>query len=176
MSSQSLRTLTLFDAVALIAATAVSLAIARAALPGLQTLYDHAVFRWMHLSSIFGVIWMLSILGLRLLPPRPPLRRLARRPGMVACCVVAVYTVWTVVEIGLRVANDRIPPNFDFWSYLVTNLGPQVGAVLPAAWITLAFSGRWRPESSWFDRVSRLIGSYFILMFWVFPLLVMLVI
>jgi hypothetical protein len=172
MSRRTLRTLTLVDALALIAATAAALAIARAAQPGLQAHHTPAVLQWIYLSSPFGILWMLSIFGLRFLPPRPPLRRLARRPGMVACCVAAVYTLWTIAEVGLLAAGGRIPPNFNLWSNLVTNLGFQAGSALPAAWITLAFSGRWRPESSWFDRTSRLIGAYFILMFWGVPLVV----
>src|SRR5262245_56288847 len=105
MPRQALRTLALIDAIALIAATAVALAIARAAQPGLRGLYGSTVWMWINLSTPFGILWMLSILGLRSLPPRPPLRRLARRPGMVACCVATVYTAWTVAWIGLWAAR-----------------------------------------------------------------------
>jgi hypothetical protein len=115
---------------------------------------------------------MATILGLRFLPPRPPIRRLARRPGLVACFIASVYTAWTCASLILRALGGPLPPHFDFWSYLVNNLGHEVGAVLPAAWLTLAFSGRWRPEPSWFDRAGRFLGGYLVLMFWLVPALV----
>lgn len=171
MPRQPLRTLTLFDAATLIAATAVALAIARTAHPGIRSLYGNSIWEWIQMSVPFGILWMLSILGLRFLPPRPSLRHLARRPGMVACCVVAVYTLWNIAWTGLWAAKGGFAANHNFWSDLLPGLGHQVGGVLPAAWVTLAFSGRWRSEPSWFDRAGRLLGAYFIVMFWLVPLL-----
>lgn len=171
MPKERLRTLTLFDAMSLVAATAIGIAIVRAAQPGLRSLYGDSIGRWVASSSPFVTLWMLTALGLRLLPPRPPLRRLARRPGMVACFIVVVYATWTCATIGLRTLSGSLPPRFDFWPYLVSSLGHEVGAALPAAWLTLAFSGRWRPEPSWFDRMGRVLGGYLVVMFWVVPII-----
>ena len=171
MPEQRLRTLTLLDGMALIAATAAGIAIDRAAQPGLRVMYGDLVWRWAASSSPLVSLWMLTILGLRFLPPRPPLRRLARRPGMVACFIVGVYSIWGCASLVVRALGGPLPPHFDYWSYLASSLGHQVGAVVPVAWLTLAFSGRWRPEPSWYDRAGMVLGGYLMVMFWVVPML-----
>jgi hypothetical protein len=159
---------TLRDAMVLVAATALAVSVDRAAWLGLAHL--SALLRWLELSAPIAVFWMIAALGLRLLPPRPPLRRLGKRPGLVACAVASVYTAWSLALYGMAIARgDWLPPNA--WSYFVTTLGGAVGSALPAAWVTLAF-GRWRPEPTWNDRAGRLLGAYMIVAFWVLPLVV----
>jgi hypothetical protein len=59
---------------------------------------------------------------------------------MVASFVGGVYIAWTCTSIGLRALGSSLAAHFDFWSYLVSNLGHEVRAVLPTAWQTLALA------------------------------------
>jgi hypothetical protein len=35
---------------------------------------------------------------------------------------------------------------------------PRAGAAVFWCWLTMALSGRWRPEPTWVDRLCRLLG------------------
>lgn len=166
------RRFTLLDATTLVASTAVSLAVARTVRPEVEEYYSSTVFyHWLFLTVPLEVGWMLTVLGSRLADPRPRLRTLARRPGLVACGFAAIDLTWTLAVKGLALV---IAPSKSRagWGDLVMGLGRQVGAIVLVAWLTLALTGRWRPEPGWHDRAGFRLGAYFVAAFWLLPLVV----
>jgi hypothetical protein len=107
---------------------------------------------------------MLGLLIVRLLPRRPPLRRLSRQPGTVACAAAALAMVAgggivlsMVYFRGVRISSADAYS----WPFVEARIMPAVAA----AWVALAWGGRWRPEPSWIDRAGRAFGSYWIVLF-----------
>jgi hypothetical protein len=117
----------------------------------------------------FVLAWTMAILILRLRPPRPPRRWLARQPGLVACCAVtlaAATLLWPTL-VGLIAgipAPDSVSGPARFWRDIASGDGSAetIGLAVVAAWLTLALGGRWRPESSWVDRAGRALGIVWI--------------
>ena len=105
------------------------------------------------------VAWTLAAAAIRLRPPRPRFRLLARQPGAMAClsvsaCFPALFAI-SLVHAS-RTSNWRpgeAIPNQCF--YRLIHIMPLV---VVASWFTLWLNGRWRPEPSAIDRFGRLIG------------------
>ena len=57
----------------------------------------------------FLTMWSLALAGLRLRQPRPPFRKLARQPGMIACCAAMLTLVIEV--LGIILGELILPPN-----------------------------------------------------------------
>jgi hypothetical protein len=122
----------------------------------------------------FLTMCSLALAGLRLRQPRPPLRKLARQPGMVACCAAILTLVLEV--LGIILGELILPPN----AVIARTIPPYVKLSLPegilhdvrgtvvlqanaggavaAAWLILALIGAWRSEPSWIDRFGRALG------------------
>jgi hypothetical protein len=110
----------------------------------------------------------IATLLLRLLSPRPSARRLFRQPG-----TVALTAALTGIGLALLV---RAGPTLRHWrhyyetqlafdetlTYLWSCCGRLAGVCVASSWITLALSGRFRPEQSWLDRMGRAIGVLWI--------------
>jgi hypothetical protein len=47
-------------------------------------------------------------------------------------------------------------------------VSPRIGAAVLWCWVTMALSGRWRPEPVWLDRLCRLLGFAWLAMALVF--------
>src|SRR5262249_36756626 len=115
------------------------------------------------LSSVFVipglVAWTVACLLLRLRRPRPPWRRLSRQPGTMACLIATV-------AIGLSAAfgaigwvmEDQRDDAIEWLAVQSLAVPPQPGAAVFWCWVTMALSGRWRPEPTWLDRLCRLLG------------------
>jgi hypothetical protein len=157
------RPFTLIDAMILVAATAVGFGILRdwAApaiwypWPRLRSIVDftHVVLGMMNLY------WTIAVVGIRLRRPRPSLRRLGRQPGFVAGVAVLLMTlIYNLLRLYMILGPRRV-----LWERLyafVLNLS-SVQSIAPAvavAWMVLAVSGRWRPDSGWIDRLGRCVG------------------
>jgi hypothetical protein len=102
----------------------------------------------------------LASLGLALIPPRPPLRRLARRPGFVTCATAAVClaVVCPIEAFGYLhlyhgMLSTMIPNNW--WiaqvAILVGSVTPPVGYMVAGSWLNMVFRRRWRARdlSNW---------------------------
>jgi hypothetical protein len=125
------------------------------------------------LAGIFSIqplvaIGTLTLLILELRHFRPPLRRLARRPGFVACCAVVVVML-LVGSMSFQDLRTGLAPGKDPWVEFQYDLGHcltfshgQCGAAVAAAWLTLALNGRWRPRPDWLDRAGRALGLFWI--------------
>lgn len=118
-------------------------------------------------SGLLVVMWTLAVLSFHLRPPRPRLRRLARRPGFAVCFAAALsYTlIWLIqyVEIAATRASTRIPVWFgDFDMYV--SYGPPLtaGFATGSVWAVQALGGRGRPARDWLDRSGCALGVYWI--------------
>jgi hypothetical protein len=127
-----------------------------------------------HLLVPGAVVGMLTVLALQLRSPRPPLWRLARQSGMVACASVAL--VLTIGLLGLLVIISM-----DFWvrqeTFMVTEhwtvpfweiMAAHCGYGVAVAWLTLSLSGRWRSEPSWISRIGIALGVFWLAMIPIF--------
>jgi hypothetical protein len=118
------------------------------------------------------------LVAIQLRRPRPPVRRLAREPGAVACMVasavlllIALWAATTkatgrVVEFSQSVS--RLPnggghgrggaliyPDPGRW---LAVYGDRVGFAVAGAWLALLLTGCWRSEPTWIDRLGRALG------------------
>jgi hypothetical protein len=108
---------------------------------------------------------MLAFIAMRLLGPRPPFRRLARQPGIVAACASCLASVLIglpVIFVALVAGWDDVSEWFvaEEQVMLVTMCG---GLAVLVSWVTLLLSRRWRAERSWVDRLGRAIGVFWIM-------------
>jgi hypothetical protein len=106
----------------------------------------------------------LAVLALKLRGPRPSIDMLAQQPGAVACGAAAsIMAVRVAFFFAMRAVRGR---GFEWQGYFVRPyLASQVGAAVVASWIVLALGRRWRPEPSWVDRMGRLLGACWVLVF-----------
>jgi len=165
------RKLTLLDVMILVGATAIGLAAIRGAVPGvLHTLPTSPRVRFLVPRPALDVsliilaawplpaMWTLALLAMRLRSPRPAWRRLARQPGVMACCAVGMASLFNALLIAalslkVRFIGDLLP----ITAFLV-------GLAVVVSWATLRLGGRWRSEPCPFDRAGRVIGTYWIAM------------
>jgi len=188
MSPSDRRSITLFDLVVLVAATAIGLSLVQLGWP--RKVAGNWFFTWPVLPSTGGYpskTWMLPIaeraapflpcLGTwtaafvvtRLRAPRPRRRRLLMQPGLVAA--VAALSILTV-ECTLLIGSAWLDGRFNFMNPLRINtfvanavvlLTHHAGWAVLVSWLTLLFIGRWHPEPSWIDRWGRLLGCTWIM-------------
>ena len=107
-------------------------------------------------SSPLLLGWTIAWALIRLAPPRPPLRRLARQPGSVACGVALLVGGVEVIMQWLTLLNA------DLMSSLVSDgaarLSAEIAPAVLGAWATLRLGGCWRAERGWVDRAGRALG------------------
>jgi hypothetical protein len=127
--------------------------------------------------SPYIALWTVSLLIMRLIPPRPTLKRIGRQPGTVAavaaCAVLILIAGWLALTTyagilmystmgyeypsgrgmgsGFLVHGNRI-------GSAIVAYGDRIAVAVAGAWIALAASGRWRPERSWIDQLGRAVG------------------
>jgi hypothetical protein len=166
MPARSSIRLKLVDLVVLTGATAVSFALVRAAQHGLRARHYPVVYRWIESTGPCVLIWMWAVLGLRLFRPRPPLWRLARQPGILACLIALFGFGLSCIQAGAL----SYPTRADVWLALTVEMAHGVSYEILIAWFTLAITGQWRPTPDWFDRAARVLGTYMIVVFWFGPL------
>ncbi|MFO0954348.1 MAG: hypothetical protein U0835_24955 [Isosphaeraceae bacterium] len=120
--------------------------------------------------------WTVAVVLLRLMPPRPPMRRLFLQPGAAACGAVAIgFAVECVSYLALSFARMRRFPWVLFQAgggvgpELISNTlaGASYHLLVTAAWVMLFLGRRCHPEPSWIDRAGRVIGVFWVLLaFW----------
>ena len=112
--------------------------------------------------------WTGAFLAIRLHGPRPRRRRLVIQPGLVAA--VAVLSI-LAAESVLLVGSAKLDGRFGWSSptrvveFAVNGtvlLAHHAGWSVVVAWLTLGLIGRWRPEPSWVDRCGRTLGCLWI--------------
>jgi hypothetical protein len=124
---------------------------------------------WIAPSLPFASAWTFAVPVLRLLPPRPSVRRVLRQPGTTACLAAIFGLIWAATGLGetlavMRLVHGRVtsPPFAWCFHFVVEELFAYLGLAVSAAWLGQALSGRWRPVPDWIDRLGRLLGAYWI--------------
>ena len=159
------RQFTLLDAMVVIAATAVGLAVLRFtpervilqvyAMP-VQLLLFQVGWTMSHRITAVLLCGCLANLTCALVPRGSDRWRRVRAPGVIAClCVVLVVTLEAVRNLAHSV--DDLTRGFSSVHVMGSSLYASSHAVL-ITWTTLWLVGRWRPACSWPDRLGRLIG------------------
>jgi hypothetical protein len=112
-----------------------------------------------------------TVLGLRLRRPRPPLYVLAREPGTVACAVASLVMIpaclailashlqtgATLAMAWNRAAIDLQPENLGGLTFLI-------GLAIAVTWFVMSAKRRWLAAAGWLDRLGRLVGVGWMLM------------
>jgi hypothetical protein len=129
---------------------------------GEKSLELGVIFAWLAIPVIG--LWTLSLVPIRLLPPRPPLRQLGRQPGLMAALAVGVATVIGGLHYAMECtaigweSSAAISANMA----VVTTVPTLFGLAVLVAWMTLIVGRRWRAEASWIDRLGRAVGFFWI--------------
>jgi hypothetical protein len=145
----------------LVGCSAVSLAAFRSsAEPGIFIADDWAmaIHAYAALSLMLASI---LVLILRLRRPRPPLRRIARQPGAVACFSMVAYGLSCHALYILR--DPRLggwPWNMSVgqWIWFLLDNQEFSWNVVAVVWIIFAAGRIGRPEAGWIDRAGRVVG------------------
>ncbi|MEO6808264.1 MAG: hypothetical protein ABI353_04045 [Isosphaeraceae bacterium] len=150
----------------LIASTAVGLAVLRASQPNDLFTYTvdggsfpERVPEW-SCAAMLGAapliaFWSLALLIIRLRKPRPPIRRLSREPGFIACVASALGILFGALIFITYLLRGRSGE----W---ILPVGFPVGYAVAASWLTLVLNRRWRPVPDLLDRAGRVLGVYWI--------------
>ena len=91
--------------------------------------------------------WTLACLLLRFTGPRPPWRRFSRQPGGMACLTATAALVLSAaasVTARLTAGQGYNTLAWLGWQIMVGSI--QTGGAVFWCWVTMAPSGRWRPE------------------------------
>ena len=109
-------------------------------------------------------IWTLALIPIRLVGPRPQLRRFARQPGMMATCASRLAIAFAglgVLVMVLATEMELFDPLEDLG--VLTPFVPMfIGWSVLLSWLTLLIGRRWRAEPSWVDRLGRIAGVFWI--------------
>lgn len=171
MESPKPRRLTLVDAMILVAATGIGLAVIRMWSPAFYTWQytpipaptwlewsSFVLSAWAFYLAPMPAVWSLAVLILRTLHPRPPLRAAFARAGSAAMLAAAVAIASGVAFLLLDLRNPswhEMP--FEYTTY-------SAGIAVAAVWVVLAAAGIWRAHRDWVDVLGRALGVYWILM------------
>lgn len=171
MAEPAARRFSLADVMILVAAAAVAMVLSRllnADTGPVRILPSTFVTAWAVQASPFLIVAPFALLAVRFRRPRPPLRRVFRQPGTVACLAVVFSWVMSSLPLLLKVflltALRPSSPRYGVQIYLHSTL--YMGSTVVLAWTVLALARAWRPEASWIDRAGRRLGVTFIVV-WV---------
>jgi hypothetical protein len=158
------------DGMILVAALAGGFALARLCWPTSGNFSPHSVREWG--CAMFGATMIpctVAAVVIRLMRPRPDAERLLCQPGMAASCaaIVAIAIglcprVLGAVELHFSTMRHNAP-NYQFYHHFWYIYSLPIGPAVAATWLALMFSGRWRPERGWIDRLGRILGGCWIL-------------
>ncbi len=161
MPSQPHRRFVLADAMLLIVATAVGIALVRAILHDILailptlSLITNPLIRannMMRVALLAGspllAAWTVALLLARLGRPRPHLRRVLRQPGAVACAVatltMAVDTTWIIPTWVRGFSALNVRNTLNVANILVNDI--DAGYAVLGGWSALALMAQWCPE------------------------------
>jgi hypothetical protein len=113
----------------------------------------------------------MAVAILAFVPPRPPMRKLMRRPGVMAS--IAFIVAFAGLSIALPSSSIEPAPSFnpergteiywgDWWIAVCFALPQAVALVVAVSWITLAQSGRCRRDGGWLDGLGTALGACWI--------------
>jgi hypothetical protein len=129
-----------------------------------------ALWKWSDLTTPCLTIWTIALTLLWLRQPRVAFRKLSRYPGALACAAV---TAWVITAVAFRVVFyllvSSLPGGHAEWFSWLPDLFSNIeddlsryarprGEAIAVCWIILWISGRWRPQATWLDQLSRLVA------------------
>lgn len=168
MRSNSPRRFSIFDAMVLVAATAVALFVLRHAhavrtpSPGAQRIQVWTVGLEVAPFLVTGAAALLILVARR---PRTEAGHRYGRPGAVACIVFLATLLLESLSMAAREFSGPLTGKiiyFPFDTHLIN--APYNGNVVASAWGALILAGCWRPEPTWIDRAGRVLGGLLILL------------
>lgn len=118
------------------------------------------------LVSPFVAGWTPACLLLQVVGPRPPWRRLRRRPGFIACLIatitIAAGFIAVAVYSGSSLGAGREPPA----RYLIVLIPGSIlgGCGVLWGWATMRLCGACRPSPTWRDRLGCFTGALWVVM------------
>lgn len=131
----------------------------------LRHIYLNNVFNWLVLVSPLILSYSVAITVAGLLPPRPRLSALFRRPGFVVGWIAMLALVASMAHRLLMNPSMLGPRNlhklFDYWVFWPA--ASDCGGGVLVAWMTLAAAGCWAAERSRIDRLGRALGAFWIM-------------
>jgi hypothetical protein len=106
-----------------------------------------------------------TVMALRLRPPRPRLSRLLRQPGIAGiAAATSVIAFWPPLLAILGIRGVLNGPGYD--GLICSSIKISVAASVGSSWVMLLAGGRWRADPGWSDRLGRLLSVA-----WLVPLL-----
>ena len=118
-----------------------------------------------HTQAMVAVLSLVLLL-LRILKPRPSLRRLTRQPGF-AASLAASLAICIGGALSYATTKATFTPGHEAQGYVWVAFlphGSEPGIAVAACWGLLVAGGRWRFERTWIDRVGCLLGIYWLVM------------
>lgn len=106
-----------------------------------------------------------SLIVVRLIPPRPDLRILVCQPGLMACCNVVLGMLlgaYGSYAMQLHSLNYVVPWTVPEDLKFVAVPAMMRGATVAAGWFTMALTGALRMERGWVELIGIAIGLYFV--------------
>lgn len=167
MDGPDRRRFTITDAMVLIAATALGMALMRVVYEDGLGPRSRDYVRWLLRGppTCLAASVALALIILRMRRPRPRGRRLVIQPGFVASVASLVALIVGIGCSAFFQAVHTVLPGQTFAYPLAVHwawgIGPCPGFVLGAC-LGLWLSGRWAPERSWIDRAGRALGLFWI--------------
>ncbi len=128
------------------------------------TIYYHSIY----IMPAVGPIGI-AVLVCRLLPPRPRFRRFMREPGFVALLAATLVLLAWLPPFAFNLVKkfrQGVNPSAAGLAleFITQNIANGIACAVMASWVALYFSGRWRANRDWTDRLGRLLG-----VFWIVP-------
>ena len=151
------RRLTIADAMIACAAVGVWFAIARAS-PPVEPFPPPMAARLRLVAMVLAALGTstAALLAMRLLPPRPPLRELASRPGFAACQAATL----ACAGAGLAALGYWASAGWE-WNPagLLESFAHFPAFAVAGAWLVLAQGGHWRSTPrDWREHAGRVVG------------------
>ena len=164
------RSFNLGDAMILVGSTALGLGFLKASWPGISESlqlagdprkdyprFEIALFQSLIYWSLSPMLaaWSIAVLLIRLRRPRPDRGDLANQPGWNASVVATIFLLMLSMQ---AFASEKFRWSTMTWAY-ASDLSDAVGPAVAGAWWVLVFSGRWRREPGWIDRLGTILGA-----------------
>jgi hypothetical protein len=182
VTAEPQRRLRLVDAIVLIAVEALALAMTRSYLRCFSAL-NHLVStepsnvrvmgtrEWMyacvpHLVVLSAALWPLRIIG-----HVSRFRRIARLPGLTVSYAAWVGMVFafvrSVFDLRIWLRNTYFPgvgvlSMGDIFVLRVVAMKDFIGSAVAVTWLLLWLGGGWHAESTWLDRLGRLLAVFWV--------------
>lgn len=186
MTGMDNRRFTLLDAMVLVMAAGVGLALAQhlrshdrpspapvaviKSVPGPRA-FSYPRLRGAISSAVTGsalvfpsvLTFTFATLALRFRHPRPCLARIFRQPGAVGCSAAILSFLLALLTLAPSTLHSLGSPIYGAWmvnAWLHTSR--MTGVAVASAWLALALSGRWRSERTWVDRLGQAVSASWI--------------